>query len=77
MTDDKNFSSLQPNIIRNKLSRSIFAPNIVFHETVDSTNTLLKGLAARGAAEGTIVIAEEQTAGRGRMGRAWLSPGHS
>jgi len=77
MTDDKNFSSLQPDVIRNKLSQSLFAPNIVFNETVDSTNTLLKDLAARGAAEGTIVIAEEQTAGRGRMGRAWLSPGHS
>ena len=77
MTDDKNFSSLQPNIIRNKLTQSIFAPNIVFHETVDSTNSLLRDLAARGAVEGTIVIAEEQTAGRGRMGRAWLSPGHS
>jgi BirA family biotin operon repressor/biotin-[acetyl-CoA-carboxylase] ligase len=77
MTDDKDFSSLQPDIIRNKLSQSIFAENIVFHETVDSTNTLLRDLAARGAAEGTIVIAEEQTAGRGRMGRAWLSPGHS
>jgi BirA family biotin operon repressor/biotin-[acetyl-CoA-carboxylase] ligase len=77
MTDEKNFSSLQPDVIRNKLSQSIFAQNIVFHETVDSTNTLLKDLAARGAADGTIVIAEEQTAGRGRMGRAWLSPGHT
>jgi len=77
MTDDKNFSSLRPDIIRDKLSQTIFAPNLVFHETVDSTNTLLKDLAAQGAAEGTIVIAEEQTAGRGRMGRTWLSPAHS
>jgi len=73
----KKISPLQPVIIRNKLSQSLFASNIIFHETVDSTNTLLKDLAARGAAEGTIVIAEEQTAGRGRMGRAWLSPGHA
>ena len=73
----KKISPLQPDIIRNKLSQSIFATNIVLHETVDSTNTLLKDLGARGAAEGTIVIAEEQTAGRGRMGRAWVSPGHS
>ncbi len=77
MNDDKNFSSFQPNIIRKKLSQSIFATNIVFHETVDSTNTLAKDMAARGSDEGTIVIAEEQTEGRGRMGRAWLSPGHS
>ena len=73
----KKISPLQPDIILNKLSQSLFASNIIFHETVDSTNTLLKDLAARGAAEGTIVIAEEQTAGRGRMGRTWLSPGHS
>ena len=77
MTDDRNFSSLKPDLIRNKLSKSIFATNIVFHETVDSTNTLAKDLAAHGAADGTIVISEEQTAGKGRMGRAWLSPGHS
>jgi BirA family biotin operon repressor/biotin-[acetyl-CoA-carboxylase] ligase len=77
MTDDKNYSSLRPDIIRNKLSQSIFAPHIFFYETVGSTNTLIKDLAARGAAEGTIVIAEEQTAGRGRMERAWLSPGHA
>jgi BirA family biotin operon repressor/biotin-[acetyl-CoA-carboxylase] ligase len=77
MTDDKHYSSLRPDIIRNKLSQSIFAPHIVFYETVDSTNSLLKDLAARGAAEGTIVIAGEQTAGRGRMERVWFSPGRS
>jgi BirA family transcriptional regulator, biotin operon repressor / biotin---[acetyl-CoA-carboxylase] ligase len=76
MSNDKNMASLKPDILRIKLGQSLFAPNIVFHETVDSTNTLLKDLAACGAPEGTVVIAEEQTGGRGRMGRAWLSPGH-
>jgi BirA family transcriptional regulator, biotin operon repressor / biotin---[acetyl-CoA-carboxylase] ligase len=39
-----------------------------------STNADLLALAADGAPEGTVLAAEAQTAGRGRMGRAWLSP---
>ena len=66
---------LQPGSIKKKLANSIFAENIEFHKTLGSTNTRLKDLALAGAPEGSIVIAEEQTAGRGRMGRLWLSPG--
>jgi BirA family biotin operon repressor/biotin-[acetyl-CoA-carboxylase] ligase len=44
-----------------------------FHE-VDSTNNVAKKLAEDGAEEGTIVIAETQTRGRGRLGKTWLSP---
>ena len=43
-------------------------------ESLDSTNNYLKKLASGGAAEGTVVIADEQTAGRGRMGRSFSSP---
>jgi len=44
----------------------------------DSTNAVLLGRAEAGAASGTVVIAEEQTAGRGRRGRTWFaSPGDS
>ena len=39
-----------------------------------STNADLLERAARGAPEGSVLVAEAQTAGRGRMGRAWLSP---
>jgi BirA family transcriptional regulator, biotin operon repressor / biotin---[acetyl-CoA-carboxylase] ligase len=39
-----------------------------------STNADLLARAARGAPEGSVLVAEAQTAGRGRMGRAWLSP---
>lgn len=42
-------------------------------ETLDSTNTQLKKFAAAGAPEGTVVIADAQTAGRGRMGRSFAS----
>jgi BirA family transcriptional regulator, biotin operon repressor / biotin---[acetyl-CoA-carboxylase] ligase len=41
---------------------------------VDSTNDSLRDLAARGAREGTVVVAETQRRGRGRLGRAWFSP---
>lgn len=43
-------------------------------ETVSSTNTVLKELAGQGAAEGTCLIAGQQTAGRGRLGRSFYSP---
>ena len=46
---------------------------VVLQETA-STNDLLKSLANEGAPEGTLVLAEEQTAGRGRMGRSFYSP---
>jgi len=43
-------------------------------ETCLSTNDIVREMALRGAAEGTVVVAEEQTAGRGTKGRPWHSP---
>lgn len=70
-------NSFRPSILRKKLGQSIFARAIVFHEILDSTNRLAKELGTKGAPEGTLVLCEEQTAGRGRMGRRWLSPRHA
>lgn len=47
---------------------------IILLKTVDSTNTYAKKLAADGAEDGTVVIAEQQTAGRGRRGNSFYSP---
>lgn len=48
---------------------------VVQYETeVSSTNDFVAARAARGAAEGLVVVAESQTAGRGRLGRSWHSP---
>jgi BirA family transcriptional regulator, biotin operon repressor / biotin---[acetyl-CoA-carboxylase] ligase len=44
------------------------------HDAVDSTNTRLMHEAAEGAPSGTLCLAERQTAGRGRLGRTWVSP---
>ena len=46
-------------------------------ETTGSTNADLAARAAQGAPEGTVLAAEEQLAGRGRMGRQWVSPARS
>ena len=55
-----------------QLNTSRYAVTVV-GET-DSTNTDLKALALEGAAEGTTLIAETQTGGRGRRGRTFASP---
>lgn len=47
--------------------------NIIYLDTVDSTNSYLKRLAKNGAKEGTIVLAKEQTQGKGRKGRSFQS----
>ncbi|MHA1961582.1 MAG: biotin--[acetyl-CoA-carboxylase] ligase [Candidatus Thorarchaeota archaeon] len=49
-------------------------PTIVVKEKVDSTNSLARELLEDGAEHGTIVVATEQTRGRGRHGRPWISP---
>src|SRR5215468_3394037 len=49
-------------------------PKILRYESLPSTNNEAARLAAQGAEEGLAVIAEEQTAGRGRLQRTWISP---
>ena len=47
---------------------------IYWYDTIDSTNTEAKRMAAVGAPHGTVLIAGSQTEGRGRLGRSFLSP---
>ena len=59
-------------------ARADVAPPIVRLETVDSTQRHAAALAADGAVDGTAVVADTQTQGRGRRGRVWLdTPGES
>jgi BirA family biotin operon repressor/biotin-[acetyl-CoA-carboxylase] ligase len=64
---------LTANAIHKQLSGSIFGTRIHHHYAVDSTMSEAARLAVAGAPEGTLVVAEEQTAGRGRFGRHWHS----
>ncbi len=67
--NDNNFISAQ------SVTKFVNAENISisFYESVDSTNTMLKKMAENGAPEGTVIIAAEQTSGRGRLGRSFSS----
>jgi BirA family biotin operon repressor/biotin-[acetyl-CoA-carboxylase] ligase len=51
--------------------------DIRFFTTIDSTNRYLLECAAAGAPEGVVAVADEQTAGRGRLGRSWVAPPRS
>jgi len=80
---NKGYSLLQGNDIVSSESITPFLKGgaINFHldvrQTVTSTNTIAKELASSGAREGTVIIAREQTQGRGRMGRTFYSPNSS
>jgi BirA family biotin operon repressor/biotin-[acetyl-CoA-carboxylase] ligase len=56
------------------LQTDIIARQIETLKAVDSTNTYARRLAEKGAQEGSVVIADRQLSGRGRMGRQWESP---
>ena len=66
----------QPEIERWLMARTIGA-RMEIHDRLDSTNTRAKAIAATGAPHGYLVIAESQSGGRGRSGRAFFSPEHT
>ena len=70
----ESLDRLVPSEIEASLRTARLGRRVVCEREVDSTNRLARDLAIAGAAEGTIVVAESQTAGRGRMGRRWFSP---
>jgi len=51
-----------------------FGKKLVHRQAVDSTNNLAKEFAGRGEVEGTVIISEEQSSGKGRLERTWTSP---
>lgn len=64
---------LAPSLIQMELGDIEIGHKIIHFFRIDSTNNTALALAGEGAAEGTVVVAEEQTAGRGRFGRKWFS----
>jgi len=63
-----------PEKIKNRLKTDFMGQKIHYFTEVTSTNDVAKELATSRAEEGTVVVAEVQTCGRGRLGRGWLSP---
>ncbi|MFZ5591615.1 MAG: biotin--[acetyl-CoA-carboxylase] ligase [Bacillota bacterium] len=56
------------------LKTAVYGQNVHYFNRVESTNVAARDLARRGAVDGTLVVAEEQTGGRGRLERGWFSP---
>lgn len=65
---------LLPTELQVGLQTQIIGREIIYFTETDSTNDRAHALAKDGAAEGTVVIAEAQQAGKGRLGRRWTSP---
>lgn len=64
---------LLPQLLSHRLYGTPFARRIFHFFKTDSTNTVAMHLGEQGEPHGTLVIAEEQTAGRGRAGRSWIA----
>lgn len=70
----KKPDKISSNEIQLGLKTKMLGRHIHFEQSVSSTQKIAKNLAAEGCPEGTIVVADEQTNGRGRMARTWYSP---
>lgn len=60
--------------ITDRLRTTWVGRTIKFYDSLDSTNLMAKAEAEKGAPSGTLIVADMQTAGRGRRGRTWESP---
>ena len=65
---------LSPLAMKKVLNTDVFGKRYVYMDSTESTNLEARRLAQQGAEEGTIVVAEEQSVGRGRLSRGWYSP---
>ncbi len=64
---------VMPDLVRKRLKGSLFGKRVYHFFKTDSTNRVAMELGYAGEPEGAVVLAEEQTAGRGRAGRMWHS----
>lgn len=66
--------NLSPAAITENLNTHFIGHKVIYYPSLPSTNESARKEAQWGAAAGTVVVADEQTAGRGRLSRTWLSP---
>lgn len=64
---------LYPAELQEGRATEVLGSSVIYFPSVGSTNDFAKQIAEQGATEGTLVVAEEQTDGRGRLGRKWVS----
>ena len=67
-------SGLDVEKVRRRLAGRVVGGTVAYHPVLGSTMDEARRLAEDGCAEGAVVVAEEQTGGRGRFNRSWLSP---
>lgn len=67
-------NNIRPHDIRTDLQTETIGRHIHFYDAIGSTQEIAHSLALEGAKEGTVVITEQQSKGRGRLGRQWESP---
>ena len=70
--NEYNKAAIEAALKTKKMGRPLY-----FYPETDTTNDRIRELALEGAAEGTLAVAEMQTAARGRRGRAWQAPADS
>src|ERR1700758_846264 len=66
--------SLNADALKQSAQTRLLGQVVHYWDEVDSTNTALLRLSKDGAVEGTVVIADAQKEGRGRIGKPWFSP---
>jgi BirA family transcriptional regulator, biotin operon repressor / biotin---[acetyl-CoA-carboxylase] ligase len=65
---------LLPQEVKHSLKTEFIGQSLKYLEQVDSTNLYAKRIAESGFIDGTVIVADEQQKGKGRLGRAWVSP---
>ncbi len=63
--------------IKSRLEETSLVKEVLFFDSIDSTNTECSRRAALGAESGLLIVSDNQTAGKGRRGRSWTSPSGS
>ena len=66
--------NISPASILKSSNTNLIGQSILYYPSLPSTMDVAKKLVEEGIAEGTVIVAGEQTGGRGRMGRKWFSP---
>lgn len=72
--DKVHYSKLDLNLIKQELNTGYLGQKILYLEEVGSTNNVAKEYGKQEGNHGLLIIAEEQNAGKGRLGRTWNSP---